>query len=108
MSKKTDSSEIEEVKEDTVIEKADVPKEAIKENPKIEPVIVSPKVRAKPKRYGLERFLQLYPQSPSVEAILRMQYAGAVMTAEEWLNLIETILLNKPRAKSIGGNKNGR
>ena len=106
MSKKADSSEIEEVT-GASIQTPDVTgaDEVIKENPEKENpekiVIASPKAK-KPKRYGLERFLQLYPQSPYVEAILRMWHATEVMTAEEWLALIDSILHNKPRA-IIGG-----
>ena len=101
MSKKTDSSEIEEMT-DATPQIAAVPKEeVIKENVEVKPVVTPVKAKAKPKRYGLERFLQLYPQSSYVEAILRMLYPNEVMTAAEWLNLIETILLNKPRAKAI-------
>ena len=109
MSKKTDSSEKEEAIVDSPQEATIATKEEVtvsKEN-NLEKTVTNPLTKAKkPKRYGVERFLQLYPQSNYVAAILRMIYANEVMTAEEWLALIDSILSNKPR--SVGGNKNGR
>lgn len=118
MSKKTDSSEKEDVivdspqvdspQETTIETKEDVTvsKENLVKNDLEKAVTNSLTKAKKPKRYGVERFLQLYPQSNYVAAILRKIYANEVMTAEEWLALIDSILSNKPR--SVGGNKNGR
>ena len=50
---------------------------------------------AKARRYGLERFLQLYPQPPYVETLLRAFCANEVLTVEEWYARINE-LLNHP------------
>lgn len=61
--------------------------------------------KAKPKKYGLERFLQLYPQSSYIEAILRAFYANAIGTVEEWFAWIEYELNRPVSYKSAGKNK---
>lgn len=61
--------------------------------------------KAKPKRYGLERFLQLYPQNSYVEAILRAFYSMAIGTIEEWFAWIEYELNRPVSYKSAGKTK---
>ena len=61
--------------------------------------------KAKPKRYGLERFLQLYPQNSYVEALLRAFYSMAIGTIEEWFAWIEYELNRPVSYKSAGKTK---
>ena len=50
---------------------------------------------AKAKRYGLVRFLQLYPQPHYVVVLLQTFYANYVGTVDEWYARIDE-LLNHP------------
>ena len=44
------------------------------------------------KRMGVEKFLQLHPQSYIVASMLRTLYKKSVMTEEEWLKTLDDLL----------------
>lgn len=53
------------------------------------------------KKIGVEKFLQLHPQSYTIATLLRTKYRTKVMTESEWLELVSSLLGSQVRKISV-------